>query len=169
MIEEADIDTEALERHLREKWANDRPAQKPVFDNAQQQRMAESLLGRDNTDAFKRRTRDGGRFRPTAVRVHWEYWWVEGGSASLGWWKIARFENNRKTHEKDCRSDDEFKADLARLRKDGADVREFVRDRVKPAPLVMREPEEPTEPAAPARRKSFAERYDFTTFRIGGR
>ncbi|MDG4908437.1 hypothetical protein P9228_18595 [Mesorhizobium sp. WSM4898] len=149
-----ELSEEQLQRMAEKLMAGYRPSSALPGLDAEGRRMAEKLLGRDNTEALQRRGRDGGRFRPKPVTVAYEYWFVDGGSHSMGRWQLARIENGRITNQKAC-GHNELLADIGRLRLEGQTVREFKIDNRS------------ARPKADGQRKTFVERYG--SFKIEGR
>lgn len=119
-----EISDEELERRMRNKLLGGEKPRAPGL-TAVEQRIAESLLGRDNTARLQHRRPDAGRFRPTPVRVHYEYYWVDGGDYSMGGYRINRVENGRQIDHDWSPYDRSLEDEIAALRKKGFTVREI--------------------------------------------
>lgn len=148
MTDEPEITDEELERRMRRKLFFNGPSSRQQKLSDVEQRIAEKLIGKDNTDRLQKRRPDHRPFRPAPVSVHFEYYWLDGGQYSMGCWKIVRIENGRSTdHEW---QHDDFNAEIAMLKRKGYAVREFVVGAVA---------SKSSKPAATGNRKTFSERF----------
>lgn len=144
-----EITDEELEAVMRHKLGKLEPPPPAKLSTAEV-RIAEQLLGRDNTAVLQRRVQHGERFRPKPVVVKYQYWRVGGTSFSMPTWQLARMENGRTTHQRAVLSDGELDKLVKELRRNGQDVSEFKVDGA-PAPI--------SRPKAAGGRKSFTDRY----------
>lgn len=130
-----EVTDEELERRMRAKLLTGRPTPAREGLTDQQRRIAERLIGVDNVQRLERQ--DGTRrFRPTPVRVHYEYWWVAGTNLYPGGWNIARVENGRQQQHLWDHGD--IGAEVKRLRAKGHIVREIA---IGFQPTGIRKPE----------------------------
>lgn len=115
-----DGDIERMERLLRQRWAVDKKVMRPVFEDAEQKRMAEKLLGHANTERLIRRPSDARSFRPKQVEVKFEHYWVPGGEYSaFAYWRINKIEDGQQEEFRRCYTDAELRSELVKLAKDG--------------------------------------------------
>ncbi|WP_174800974.1 hypothetical protein [Martelella limonii] len=86
-------------------------------DQATQDRWIRNLLGNENAERFNR-VSGQQRFRPTPVRVHFEYFLHDG------LWVISRFQNGQQEQHASRLSEDECRSTVNKLRAAGYTVRE---------------------------------------------
>ena len=119
--QQTEISDEELERRMRRKLLLSGPSHRGQQLDETERRMAEKLIGADNVERLQNR-RSERRFRPTAVHVHYEYWWFEGSDYHAGGYRIVRVENGRQIdHKREYRN---LHDEIAALRKKGFSVRE---------------------------------------------
>lgn len=147
MSEAIELDEGELERKMRRKLFLDGKSSRGQSLNEEERRIAEKLLGKDNTDRLESRRPDGRRFRPVPVVIIYEYWWVNGSQYSMGGWRMDRVENGRRT---DHNYTGDIAVEINRLRAAGFTVKEI---KIEGAPSLS------TPPRPCSKRKSFSERF----------
>lgn len=114
MTDDIDIDAEA--RRLSAKWRMEKPKRLDENEAA----IARKIVGRDNAERLQH-AKDGRPFRPAPVNIHYEYWWFDGGSYSMGGVQMARIENGRQEPHS---FKGDIRAEIKALRDKGFTVRE---------------------------------------------
>lgn len=123
-LDREDDELKALERRMRAKLFACEPTSRLTEE---ERRMAEKLIGWSNAERLQRHNGGRGKFRPTPVRVHYEYYFIPPDDCYWhpreGRWKIVRVENGRTLDHQ--WTHDTFEAEIAHLRSKGATLREF--------------------------------------------
>ena len=88
----------------------------------EQRRMAEKLLGRDNVERLQH-AKEGRRFRPAPVQVHYEYFEVPGDIYAPARFRIVRVENGRQEDHPWNAFETTMEDEVKRLREKGFTVR----------------------------------------------
>jgi hypothetical protein len=115
-----------LERQWRQKLDVDNYKKAALSD--EEMRIAEKLVGRDNAE--RRKNWRGDRpLRLKPVLIHYETHWIPGDRYLGGRMAITRIENGRATDHK--WQEDDFDAEVDRLRKAGFTVRHVITEREK--------------------------------------
>jgi hypothetical protein len=123
-----DISDDELERRMRQKLLADstpKPASPLASMSDAERRLAENWLGRDNIERLERRKGEG-RFRPSPVSVHYEYWHAAGDHLMPSTYVIARIENGRQISHWQGMSEQDMEHEKAALRAKGYRVRRYI-------------------------------------------
>ncbi|MCO6390545.1 hypothetical protein GTW25_05830 [Aliihoeflea aestuarii] len=116
-----ELSDEELERRMRAKWdVGTKP--KPALMSERDRQTAAALVGRDNVDRFQN-IREGRRFRPAPVQVHYEYFEVPGNIYALAQYRIVRVENGRQQDHRWDAFETTMEDEVKRLRAKGFTVR----------------------------------------------
>jgi hypothetical protein len=146
-----EISDDELERQMRRKLLLNGVSTRSAGQglSADDQRIAAKLLGRDNAERLAAR-KSAKPFRPSAVIIHYEVYWVHETSHTLGRWCINRVENGRpEPHYWPSYSGD-VQAEVAALRRKGFTVKQL---KIEGAPPLF------DKPAEKSHRKTFGERF----------
>lgn len=143
-----EISDEELERQLRQKWfGGDSAPARPVYSEAEA-RLARRWFGSDNADRLGR-AKDGQRVRIAPVVEKVEWWWVRSTDFMPDEWRVQRIVNGRKEECESGRDPQVLSRILAEHRR-----RNIPCLRVRLDADKLQEAKQ-----APARRKSFQERF----------
>lgn len=117
-----EVSDDELERRMRQKLLAD--GAKPKRFTDEEERIARSLIGRDNAERLDKANGDR-KFRPSAVIVKYEFFWLPANDyMAFARWRIERIENGRKEVHREGGNTDELLAEIAALRKRNFTVRE---------------------------------------------
>lgn len=127
-MDDDDKEMEELERRMRRKLLLDGPSSRGDKLSDEERKIAEKLMGRENAE--RRQNWRGDRpFRPKPVFIHYETYQRPGSLYFSGQMVINKVENGRASeHEW---QEDNFDAEVARLRKEGFEVKHVMTEREK--------------------------------------
>lgn len=117
-----------LERRMRRKLLLDGPSSRGDKLSDEERKIAEKLMGRENAE--RRQNWRGDRpFRPKPVFIHYETYQMPGSLYFSGRKVINKVENGRASEHQ--WREDNFDTEVARLRKEGFEVRHVMTEREK--------------------------------------